>query len=145
MSAWVLIANASEARLFQTERVGAALECMKEFSHPESREKGSELTSDRPGHAQSKGIGHGAMVESSEPKDREADRFASELARELNKGRMAKAFRKLVLVAAPRFYGRLNNHLDGNTRAMVTNNIQKDFTAYDARDLPGRLKECVNR
>ena len=143
MNTWVLVANASEARIFGTDRIGEAMECMKEFSHPESRGKGSELASDRPGHYQSKGTGHGAFVEPSDPKEYEADRFASELAKELDKGRNDNAYRKLVVVAAPHFYGLLNNHMNKHTRAMVVNDIQKDLTDCEPRELPTRLKEYI--
>lgn len=143
MNTWVLIANASEARIFGTDRVGEPMECIKEYSHPESRQKGSELASDRPGHSQSKGTGHGAMVESSDPKEYEADRFAGELADELEKGRTSHAYRRLVVVAAPHFHGLLNNHMNEQTRSMVVNDIQKDLTDCNLRDLPTRLKEYI--
>ena len=141
MSTWVLVANSSEARLFETQKLGTAMNCLREFSHPEGREKGSELVSDRPGHYQSKGMGHGAFVEPTDPKDVEVDRFASELAKELEKGRTAHAFNKLVVVAAPHFHGLLNTHMNEQTREMISNNIEKDFTAYDERELSQRLKE----
>lgn len=138
---WVLVANASEARLFEAEKIGEAMQCVKEFSHPESREKGSNLASDRPGHYQSKGTGHGALAERTDPKDYEADRFAGELAGELEKGRTSNAFRHLVLVATPRFYGLLNGHLSDQAKSMIKANIQKDFTDCHERDLPARLQE----
>ena len=141
---WVLVAKASEARLYTTDKVGEEMQCLKEFSHPESREKGSTLASDRPGHSQSKGTGHGTMGDPADPKDYEAERFASELAQELEKGRTANAYQKLVVAAAPHFHGLLNSQLNDHTRALVINNIEKDFTAYDERELPARLKEAVH-
>jgi len=143
MNTWVLVASASKARIFGTDQIGEAMECMKEFSHPESREKVSDLTSDRPGHYQSKGTGHGAFVEPTDPKEHEADRFASELAMELDKGRTSKAYRKLVVVAAPHFHGLLNNHINKQTRAMIVSDIQKDLTSCEPRELPDRLKEYL--
>jgi len=143
MNTWVLVANASKARIFGTEKVGYPMECMKEFTHPESRGKGMDLTSDRPGHYQSKGTGHGAFIDATEPKEYEADRFAAELAKELENGRNNKAYRKLVVVAAPHFHGLINSHLNDHTRAMIVNNIQKDFTDCDASELQGRLKELM--
>ena len=140
---WVLVADASEARLFETEKIGTSMHCIKEFSHPESREKGSDLASDRPGHYQSKGTGHGAFAEHTDPKDYEADRFAGELANELEKGRTANEYKRLVLVAAPHFHGLLNTHMNEHTRALVVNDIQKDFTTCETHELPERLKECV--
>lgn len=143
MNTWVLVANASEARIFGTEKIGNPMECMKEFNHPESRDKGMDLTSDRPGHYQSKGTGHGAFVESTDPKEYEAERFAAELAKELENGRTNNAYRKLVVVAAPHFHGLINSQLDEHTRAMVVNDIQKDFTDCDVNELPERLKQYM--
>lgn len=140
---WVLVANAGEARLFGAENINQSLHCLKEFNHPESREKSSDLTSDRPGHYQSKGTGHGSFAEHTDPKDYEAERFASELADVLEKGRTANEYKKLVLVAAPHFHGLLNTHMNEHTRELVVNNIQKDFTAIETHELPKRLKESI--
>lgn len=143
MNTWVLVASASEARIFGTEKIGNQMECMKEFNHPESRGKGSDLTSDRPGHYQSKGTGHGAFVDATDPKEYEAERFAAELARELENGRTSNAYRKLVVVAAPHFHGLINSHLDEHTRAMVVSDIQKDLTSYNESELPEKLKQYM--
>ena len=143
MNTWVLVANSSEARLYETRKIGETLKCLKEFDHPESRKKGTTLASDRPGHTQSKGTGHGAMGDPANPKEYEAKRFASELAKKLDKGRATNAYKRLVLVAPPQFYGLLKNHLSENTRAIVVTKIQKDYTALPDRDLPVRLKEHV--
>ena len=140
---WVLVANASEARLFQTERLGKDMSILKDFSHPESRAKGASLASDRPGSTQGRGSSMGTRGDSSDPKDFEAERFAGELASELDKGRTANAYRRLVLVAAPHFQGLLKTHMNTHTRDMVANLINKDYTACDVRDLPARLKECL--
>jgi protein required for attachment to host cells len=115
--------------------------CLKKFSHSESRAKGSTLASDRPGHSQSRGAGHGAMGDPADPKDYEADRFAAELASELDTGRTANAYRRLVLVAGPHFNGLLNSHLNKHTHGMVEHCIHKDFTDCTERELPARLME----
>ena len=140
---WILVANGSEAHLYATERIGDKMTCLKNFSHPESRAKGSELASDRPGHSQSKGTGRGTMGDPADPKYYEANRFAGELASELNAGRKTNNYRRLVLVAGPHFNGLLNTHLNEHTRAMVVNYINKDFTGSSERDLPQRLKKSI--
>ena len=145
MNTWVLVANASEARLFGADKIGEEMEFIKEFEHPESREKGSDLASDRPGHYQSKGTGHGTFAEHTDPKDYEVERFAGELAHELEKGRTKNEYKKLILVAAPHFHGLLNTQMNEHTRALVAYSIQKDFTAVEAYELPERLKESVTK
>ncbi|NOY15606.1 MAG: host attachment protein, partial [Gammaproteobacteria bacterium] len=122
------MANASEAHLYATERLGEDMFILKDFSHPESRAKGATLASDRPGSSQGGGSSMGTRGDPDDPKNFEAERFASELANELDKGRTANAYRRLVLVAAPHFQGLLKSHLDDHTRAMVAHNINKDFT-----------------
>jgi protein required for attachment to host cells len=141
---WVLVANASEAHLYATERLGEDMSILKDFAHPESRAKGATLASDRPGFSQGGGgSSMGTRGDPEDPKNFEAERFASELADELDKGRTANAYRRLVLVAAPHFQGLLKSHLDDHTQAMVVDNINKDFTAYNMRELPARLKGCL--
>lgn len=140
---WVLVANASEARLFSAAKIGDEMECIKEYTHPESRQHGTELASDRPGHNQGKGGGHGAMGDPGDPKEYEAERFAGELAKELESGRTSNAYGSLVVVAAPRFRGLLNTQMKDHTRAMVVGNVDKDLTSCHERDLPARLKQYL--
>lgn len=140
---WVLVANASEAHLYATERLGKDMSIRKEFSHPESRAKGSSLASDRPGSHPGNGSNMGSMGDPVDPKAFEAERFADELANELDKGRTSNAYRRLVLVAVPHFQGLLKARLDDHTRALVEHSINKDFTACTARELPERLKGCL--
>jgi protein required for attachment to host cells len=137
---WVLVANASEARLFATERLGQDMTIIKDFSHPESRAKGTTLASDRPGASKGRGLNTGTRGDPDDPKDFEAERFASELANELDKGRAENAYRRLVLVATPHFQGLLKSHLTDHTRNMVVDNINKDLTACNISELPMRLK-----
>jgi protein required for attachment to host cells len=139
---WVLVANASEAQLYATVKLGAEMTRLRSFSHPESRGKGSELASDKPGKVQSTRGGHG-MGDSTAPKDYEAERFAKELAQALDVGRAANEFKHLVLVATPHFHGLLNSQLEDKTRALVVTDINKDLTTCEERDLPARLKESA--
>ena len=137
---WVLVANASEAHLYAAERLGDDMTILKDFFHPESQAKGATLASDRPGKSQGRGFSLGTRGDPVDPKKFEAERFASELANELDKGRTANAYRRLILVAAPPFQGLLKTHLNDHTSALVEGNINKDFTACDVRELPARLK-----
>ena len=47
---FILLANASIARLFKRDLPGGPLVALQTMEHPESRLKGSELADDRPGH-----------------------------------------------------------------------------------------------
>ena len=46
---WILVANASLAKFYANAGPNKGLALMKEIRHPESRQKNSDLVTDRPG------------------------------------------------------------------------------------------------
>ena len=105
---WLLIANGSEARLFDTELHPETLTVLQEFKHPESREKTSELISDKMGRYQGDaGTGYGSYNEPTDPQEHEMERFAAELAHTLEEGRTSNSFKHLIIASSPRFHGLL--------------------------------------
>lgn len=140
---WILVANASQAKIYANGGPKKGLKLVKELSHPESREKGSELVSDRPGQMHSPGNGHRASQPRSDPKTNEARHFALELARELNHGRNTLQFDRAIIVAPPAFMGLLNEKLDGPTASLITDRFEKDYTKSTDRELTGHLESCI--
>ncbi len=140
---WILVANASHARLYANEGPKKGLRLLREMDHPESREKGSDLASDRAGHMQSSGNGHGARQPKSDPKTNAARSFAQELARELNHGRGKQQFARAIIVAPPAFMGLINEKLDGSTAGLVSDRFEKDYTKANDRELAGHLESCI--
>lgn len=135
----VLVANASRAAWYETNGLGKELNLIKEYFHPESREKRMDLVSDRPGHYQSRGTGRGAFVERADPKKNEAERFARELATDLDKAHSGNRFEELVIIAPPQFHGMLNKHCSGQVRSKVAHNIEKDYTQTPTKQLAIQL------
>jgi protein required for attachment to host cells len=137
---WLVVANASQATIYQTEQRPKTLSLVKEMLHPPSREKGEQLASDRAGHYQGEAVGmegttHGAFNEPTDPKSFEHERFASDLAKELEAGRTANSFKHLIIVASPHFHGLLNKSMNSHLGGMVTQHIQKDYTSLDQKEL----------
>jgi len=50
ITTWILVANASTARLYVNHGAKKGMQLVKELFHPESRSKASNLVADRPGH-----------------------------------------------------------------------------------------------
>ncbi|MEW6131705.1 MAG: host attachment protein [Pseudomonadota bacterium] len=140
---WILVSNASSGKLFRNTGPNKGLEMVKAFEHPQSREKNSNLVSDRPGHNPGAGNGHGSFVPATSPKEHEADVFALELARELDSGRVANQFARLVLVAPPAFLGQLNQRMSDALKALVSDRLEKDYTRASDRELARHLASCV--
>lgn len=147
-TSWILIANASQAKIYKTARVklfngDGALELVAEFGHPQSRQKNADLTADRSGKFQGQNTGSGTFNEAAVPKKVEADQFAKELIKKLNEGRNKNSYQDLIVVASPQFHGILNKHMQGPLEQMVSVNIEKDYTKIAEHDLLKQLQEYL--
>jgi len=138
---WIMVANASQAKLFANHGPKKGLQFIKELVHPESREKTSNLVSDRSGSHT--GTGHGAFVQATDPKHHEAERFAQEVSRELDDGRINNAYDRLILVASAPFVGLVNSRLPDPVRSKLSEIIDKDYTRLPVKDLAGHLESYV--
>ncbi|MDX1625724.1 MAG: host attachment protein [Wenzhouxiangellaceae bacterium] len=152
MTTFVLVANASEARLFARKEKYGELSEVKDFLHPESRLSGKELEHDRQGSRRESPVGQGSKAarteghatssqsKDTEPKTREAEDFARDLADMLGTARGRGDFEHLVLVADPSFLGKLRDALDAETRSAVVAGIDKNIVHAD----PDAIRETVN-
>jgi protein required for attachment to host cells len=144
---WILVANGSEARIFSTDKIfdGQNWQLIKEFDHPESRERDLDLVTDKPGRYQfqskSGTSGHGAYSEHTEPREVEVERFARQLAEELNGGRVHNLYHQLILIAPPHLHGLLNKYCESNVLNLITHHVEKDYTKLKQRELAMYLKE----
>ncbi len=137
---WILVANASHAKLYSNKGPNKGLELVKELDHPESREKAAELVSDRVGNF----AGSGSYAQATPPKEHEAERFALELAHELEQGRVSNAYEKLVVVTSAHFMGLLNGRITQQVKGKVTESITKDYTHLPLKELTGHLANHLN-
>lgn len=132
---WIMVANASHAKLFANTGPKKGLELIKELIHPESREKAANLVSDRTGNF----AGSGSYAQPTDPHQHEVDRFAQEISHALEAGRVSNAYEKLVLVASAPFLGVLNHRLSAQVRHKVSDSINKDYTQLPVKELSGHL------
>lgn len=139
---WILVANASLAKLYANIGPNQGLRLVKELIHPASRQKNSDLVTDRSGSMASGG-GKGTRQSHTQPKEHEAQVFALEIARELYHGRAANAFARAILVAPPGFMGMLNTTLDGPTAQLVSDRLEKDYTKTPEMTLKERLASRI--
>jgi protein required for attachment to host cells len=136
---WIMVANASHAKLFTNKGPNKGLELIKELEHPESREKAAELVSDRIGNY----AGSGSYAQPTSPKEHEAERFAQEIAHELEQGRVSNAYEKLVVVTSAHFMGLLNSRITPQVKNKISGSISKDYTHLPVKELSGHLADHV--
>ncbi|NMG48532.1 host attachment protein [Azoarcus communis] len=137
---WILVANASLAKLYANLGPNKGLKLVKELIHPESRQKNADLVTDRPGSMGSTG---GSMQPQTEPKHYEAKVFAQEIAQTLYHGRAKNAFKRAIIVAPPAFMGMLNNMLDAPTAQLISDRFEKDYTKTPEPELANRLSSAI--
>ncbi|HLA74698.1 MAG TPA: host attachment protein [Gammaproteobacteria bacterium] len=140
---WILVADRSSAKLFESRGKAKGLQRLQEIPHPEGRLKNQDIDSDTDVRARSfdsVGMGRHATSPHQEPTKTLAGQFAHHLAELLNKGRTSHAYQQLVLVAEPGFLGLLRGALDTQTAGLVVESVTKDLMHVEDRDLPNHLK-----
>lgn len=132
---WVLVANASSARIFQLENMHKLVE-LKAFVHPESRLHEQDLSESSPGRDfASTGNRRHAMEPKTSHKDHECTLFAKSLSDHLDSARMKNDFSQLFVIASPSFLGILRQVMSPATLNMVTKEINKDLVHLSTGDI----------
>jgi protein required for attachment to host cells len=126
----VVVANLARARFYSMRgRVGELTE-LHNLVHPEARLHERDLTSDRAGRTfESANDSRSAMEPQHTAKEHEAERFAAELAAEVERHCAEQGYRRLILVAPPRLLGYLRPRLGTRSREILAREIQKDYSA----------------
>jgi protein required for attachment to host cells len=142
---FVLVADASRARLFRRDVGTGRLDLVEELEHPLSRARNRDLMADKPGRAFTSGgmsSARSGIEYRTDPQQVEAEKFARELGDKLAASFDAHAFDALVIAAPPKFLGLLRHalatHTDHVGRA-VTDWVEKDYTNLDERELGERM------
>jgi protein required for attachment to host cells len=138
---WILIANASEARLFKTEKHPKDMELIDEFHHPESRQKVVNLVTGGIGsYRKASSTPKSSFEEPTNPKQVEVENFAHELAAKLNEGRNKNLYKNLVLIAPSQFRGLLNKYCNEHVKSLILVALNKDYTKLKKDE----LSQCLN-
>jgi protein required for attachment to host cells len=141
MKNWLVVANAAKARVLEeTDRSGVYVH-LADLVHPQSRQKGTELSGARPGHVHSLGQRGGGTSYPSRTgvRDREHDRFAREVAAAVNDGVSAGHCAGVVLVASNPFLGHVKSHLTEQANKVLLRCVPSDYTALRDAELAERL------
>jgi protein required for attachment to host cells len=139
MPTWILVADASRARIFTAEKALSPLLEIRTLTSPEARLHEGDLVTDKGGRDRNPGVGaHGFSTEDEHKQDN-ADRFAALVCQELETARNAGEFRKLYVVAAPGFLGKLRHHQSTSLRQMVAGEMDKNLSTQDAAS----IRKCL--
>ena len=137
---WILIANATHARLLQHER-GSPMVILESFEHLKSRSKISDLADDRAGHERMDStFGGAAYPPRIDAKKKEHMRFARELADHLEQQAQQSSYRSLAIFASSPFLGELKTELGVATARLLSSTHDLDLTSFGLTELEQRVE-----
>lgn len=139
---WIVVANAARARIFERDDENQALREIADLVHAQSRQKASELGTDRPGRVR-KSDASTAFSPHPELRTREHQRFAHELANVLEEAALAHRMPGLVLLASNPFLGELKAELGDAARRVLKHAAPVDLTTYQHAELERRVTQAV--
>jgi len=126
---WIVVADASRARVFSRNKKFSPLEEVESLVHPESRLRSQDLVTDRPGQKQkARTTGEYEAGEGTDPKEVEAEVFARELAERLDKAHKSGSFEQLVLMAEPDVLGEMRKRLNDKTADALARTVAVNLT-----------------
>jgi protein required for attachment to host cells len=128
MKTWILVADEARARLFEGTAMDGELIEVADFAHPEAHHPEARARDRLPRVQESATTSRHSIAPRITAKDKEADEFARGLSDILNEGRVQHQYKRLVLIAAPRFLGRMRAMLDPEVAKLVSHTADKDIT-----------------
>ncbi|MDB5934187.1 MAG: hypothetical protein JWQ01_1531 [Massilia sp.] len=145
---WIVTADEGRARIFAESDRTQPLEEIEDMVDAEARLRTSELYTDRLGPTSAgKSIhntGGATPNKQYEPpqthEEHASEMFAKSLAAYLLKAQQDGRFHKLVLTAAPKFLGVLRKELGPQLTALVSQEINKDFSHSSPQQLRDQIQ-----
>jgi protein required for attachment to host cells len=138
---WIVVADASRARVLSAGDDAARLLLVHTLEHPASRSRSQELVSDQAGRLEKGGHNRlSAMDPRTDPHEHEAALFAGSLAGLLDDAAARRDYARLTLIAPPHFLGLLRSSISGEVLKRLSATVSKDLTHLDGEALLQHLQ-----
>lgn len=138
---WIVVANASRARIMERVRPGEPLLQREDRVHPASRQHAGATERDGPGQTIA---GRSGLAPRTDPRTRERRSFAHELATCLQVHARDHAMGSLVVYASKPFMGALLAELDPPLQRRVHLQVGVDMTTWPLAQIEDRLQRDLH-
>jgi protein required for attachment to host cells len=135
---WIIAADASRARILQIMDRGQHLAEGEDLYNPAGRLNEREMTSDAEPRFRGT-AGPGSDREATGAIEHEVEAFAKRIGDYLEKARTSHRYDRLHLIAPPKFLGQLRKELGKEVENLVDQELPKDLSSLNARDLEEKL------
>ena len=141
MTTWVVVADHTRARFFQTESSSSPLDEFDTLVHEEGRMHDREMTSDLPGKVKNPGgLGGGhAFEQETDPKKHEAEVFATQIVHSIERAHNTNRFDRLIVVADPSILGLIREHMPNHVKTHISLELNKNLANLSAADIRTHL------
>lgn len=141
---WLLIADASSAKIFGGRGPNGTLEPLQEFANPQGRAPERDLVTDRPGRNSDPATAHLSAHETN-PKDKIIEGFVREIAAFIDTAHTRQEFEHLSIVAGPSVLGILRDKFSDPVRKSVLEEVVKDLSGKDVSEIQSHLTQLHPR
>jgi protein required for attachment to host cells len=125
---WIVVADEGRARVFQAPGLTRDLEEVDDFVNV--AHSATTLTEKQ-----------AVEFSASERKEKERDKFATQVAEYLEKARLDQRFGRLRLIAEPKFLGMVLSGLSAQTRDLIFEKLSKDYSSLSTREIQEHLQQ----
>ena len=157
---WIIAANAGRARFFSESDPAKPLQEIEDMVNSAVRLRVLETESDKIGPTAATNSGHNiggtqgvgfahngkvgapnkAYQPAHTPAEQEAEQFAKDISNYLLKAHQEGRFENLVISASPQFLGALRSFMDPHVKALIKNEVNKDYTHSSGQQLREHLQ-----
>ena len=134
---WILVANASHARLFERRSFTEPLHELADWVNPASRTQAWETERAPLGQSMA---GRAGLAPRADLKQLHRSAFAKDLATHLREALIGQRMKSLALIASNPFMGELLAHLDDSVEKVVAARHVLDLTSLNLTELDKRLR-----
>lgn len=144
MTIFVIVADASRARIFSAVDKAAPLTETKDLVNTATRLRDQDLIADGHGSGvDSAGHGKHTMGHENDAHKHQASEFSRQLADEIERERGAGALLRIYIIAPPEFLGLIRSDLTKASSALVEATINKDLVQHSIDDIRSHLPKLL--
>ncbi len=138
MKMWILVANRSEARIFEANG-NQKVQFLRKIENPRGRLRAQDIDADRPGVFTGYGSNGGGMSKSQSPTERVAQEWAKKIVDHLELAKSRNDFESLSIIAEASFLGRLRSSMSRDLSRHVRKEVAKDLGAVPTPEVQERV------
>ena len=140
---WILTADASRARIFESRKNEKCLHEVEQFINPKAQQRDRDINTAPYGRYHNHA--GGPQANTAEPHvdavKQETELFARDLSDYLEKARNEHRFDSLRVIAAPKVLGMMRQNLSKEAMKLVEEEIPKDISWFDKREIEQYLAD----